>query len=106
MWSFWAQSEMEGPLETIASLEAVPEAWRSRALGVLDGALAARGQLVGERFTVADLNVANMFNGPVSSRLDLSAFPRARDWLARCRGRPAAQRVLRRIAAELAGRKA
>lgn len=73
-WSFWAQSELEDFFEHIASLEEIPADWYERAPRVLDGALGSRGYLVGGRFTVADLNVANMFNGPVSSRLDLARF--------------------------------
>lgn len=95
-WSFWAQSEMEGPLNAIASLEAVPPEWCASTLGALEAGLRADGQLVSGRFTVADLNVANMFNGPVSSRLDLSLHPAVSRWLTACRARPAARRVFER----------
>lgn len=101
-WSFWAESEMEAVLNGIGSLEDVPAEWRERALGVLDRALRRDGQLVGGRFTVADLNVANMFNGPVSSRLDLSAHTALAAWLVACRARPAARRVFARAAAAFA----
>jgi glutathione S-transferase len=97
-WSFWAQSEMEAILNGIASLETVPEDWRGRTLDTLDAALAPNGHLVGGRFTVADLNVTNMFNGPVSSRLDLSAHPAVEQWLTGSRARPAARRVFERAA--------
>jgi glutathione S-transferase len=73
---------------------------------VLDGALRRDGQLVGGRFTVADLNFANMFNGPVSSRLELGPHPALAKWLERCRARPAARRVFARAAAAFAEERA
>jgi len=85
-------------------LEEIPAEFHERELRVLDDALEADGHLVGSRFTVADLNVANMFNGPVSSALDLGAHPHVRSWLDACRVRPAAQRVLERVRAEFATR--
>jgi glutathione S-transferase len=100
-WSFWAESEMEAVLNQIPSLGEVPVEWRSRVLGVLDGALQSSGHLIGVRFSVADLNVVNMFNGPVSSRLDLSPYAHLNSWLARCRARPAARRVLEHISRAL-----
>jgi glutathione S-transferase len=100
-WSFWAESQMEAILNGIASIEAVPVEWRDRTLDTLDTALAPTGHLVGGRFTVADLNVANMFNGPVSARLDLSAHPSIEQWLSSSRARPAAEIVFRRAAEAL-----
>lgn len=95
-WSFWAQSELEEFFNHTAALEEIPGDWYERTLRVLDRALASEPHLVGGRFTVADLNVACMFSGPVSSTLDLSGHPHAGKWLAACRARPAAQRVIRR----------
>jgi len=100
-WSFWAQSEMEAVLNSVASLEKVPAEWRDRTLDTLDAALAPTGYLLGGRFTVADLNVANMFSGPVSSRLDLSAHPPVEQWLTSSRARPAARKVFERAAEAL-----
>jgi glutathione S-transferase len=56
---------------------------------VLDGALAGRSYLLGEDFTVADLNVAAVISRALD--MDLSATPRLEDWLARCLERPAAR---------------
>ena len=95
-WSFWAESELECFFNHIASLEDVADDWYERAPRVLDAALSATGHLVGGRFTIADLNVANMFNGPVSSSLDFSRYPHLLKWLLACRERPAARRVLKR----------
>src|SRR5246127_4599583 len=72
-WSFWGMTEVERPLLTALLNRAVyPERERDAAaadaaektlaapLGVLDGALGAAPYLLGEEFTVADLNVAGV----------------------------------------------
>jgi glutathione S-transferase len=56
---------------------------------VLDGALAGRRYLLGEDFTVADLNVAAVVSRAID--MDLSATPRVGDWLKHCLERPAAR---------------
>jgi len=91
-WSFWAESELERHFNEI------PGDWLADVLGKLEAALEKGPHLIAPRFTVADLNVANMFNGPVSSRLDFGAHPRASAWLQACRSRPAARRVFQRAA--------
>ena len=65
---------------------------------VLDGALAGRLYLLGDDFTVADLNVSAVISRAVD--MDLSATPRIGDWLKRCLDRPAAReaRALRAAA--------
>ncbi len=56
---------------------------------VLDGALAGHPYLLGEEFTVADLNVAAVISRAID--MDLSATPRLAQWLERCLERPAAR---------------
>jgi glutathione S-transferase len=56
---------------------------------VLDSALAARPYLLGDEFTVADLNVAAVISRAID--MDLAATPHVGDWLRRCLGRPAAR---------------
>jgi len=65
---------------------------------VLDGALAGRLYLLGDDFTVADLNVSAVISRAID--MDLSATPRIGDWLKRCLERPAAReaRALRAAA--------
>jgi len=65
---------------------------------VLDGALAGRAYLLGDDFTVADLNVSAVISRAID--MDLSATPRIGDWLKRCLERPAAReaRALRAAA--------
>ena len=64
-------------------------------LGVLNDALAARGYLVGNSFTVADLNVAGILMWGKMARMDLSGYPELTRWLDACLARPAAYVRLR-----------
>jgi glutathione S-transferase len=59
---------------------------------VLDSALADCGYLLGDQFTVADLNVAAVISRAIE--MDLAATPKLRAWLARCLDRPAARDAL------------
>ena len=56
---------------------------------VLEGTLADRPYLLGEDFTVADLNVSAVISRAID--MDLSATPRVGDWLKRGLDRPAAR---------------
>lgn len=104
-WTFWAVTEVDRGVN-IWSLHAVrlPEAERDAArrdealavlkapFKVLDGALAGRNWLVGDDFTVADLNVAAIVSRAIE--MDLSAVPNLKAWLTRCLERPAAREAL------------
>ena len=65
-------------------------------LRVLDGALAGRQYLLGNAFTVADLNVASVMSSAPLAGLDLSSATNALGWLVRCTERPAFARVLQK----------
>jgi glutathione S-transferase len=58
---------------------------------VLDGALAPTPYLLGDRFTVADLNVASILSWARPAQIDLSIVPKVADWLKSCSDRPAAR---------------
>jgi glutathione S-transferase len=104
-WTLWAVTEVDRGVN-IWSLHAVrlppPErdaGKRDEALAVLaapfkvlDGALAGRSYLIGDDFTVADLNVAAVISRAVD--MDLSAVPNLKSWLVRCLERPAARAAL------------
>ena len=104
-WSLWAVQEVDRGVN-IWSLHAVrlpPEDRDPQRLNealkviaapfkVLDGALAARPYLLGDEFTVADLNVAAVISRAID--MDLAATPHVGDWLRRCLGRPAARVAL------------
>ncbi len=67
--------------EAVARLE--------RPLRVLDAHLAQHGHLVGGRFTVADLNMAEVVRYAQAKPEVIGAYPAIRDWLAACQARPA-----------------
>jgi glutathione S-transferase len=104
-WSFWAIAEVDRGVN-IWSLHAVrlPAEERDTALReealkviaapfrVLDAALAKTPYLLGDDFTVADLNVAAVISRAVD--MDLSAVPNLKVWLTRCLDRPAARAAL------------
>ena len=104
-WSLWALTEVDRGVN-IWSLNAVrlpPQerdaARRDEALKVLaapfkvlDAAVAEQDYLIGDDFTVADLNVAAVISRAID--MDLSAVPNLSAWLARCLDRPAAREAL------------
>jgi len=104
-WSLWALNEVDRGVN-IWSLHAVrlpPDerdaAKRNEALQVLaapfrvlDAAVAQRSYLLGEAFSIADLNVAAVISRAVD--MDLSAMPHLKAWLTRCLERPAARAAL------------
>jgi glutathione S-transferase len=104
-WSLWAVTEVDRGVN-IWSLHAVrlPPAERDNVLReealkviaspfkVLDAAVAQQPYLLGNEFTVADLNVAAVISRAVD--MDLSAWPHLKAWLTRCLDRPAARDAL------------
>jgi len=104
-WSFWAISEVDRGVN-IWSLHAVrlPPAERDAQkreealkvlagpFRVLDAALAPQPYLLGDDFSVADLNVAAVISRAID--MDLSAVPNLKGWLTRCLDRPAARAAL------------
>ena len=104
-WSMWALTEVDRAVN-IWSLHAVrlPAAERdaekrdealkvlAAPFKVLDTALAKQPYLLGDDFTVADLNVAAVISRAID--MDLSAVPNLKAWLTRCLARPAARDAL------------
>jgi glutathione S-transferase len=103
-WSFWGMTEVERPVLTAMMNRAVyPEEKRDKAaadaaeqalaqpLKVLDGALGRGPNLLGESFTVADLNVASILAWARPAQIDMSAVPKLAEWLKNCAERPAAR---------------
>lgn len=96
-WSLWAQGHLEPWIQKDLLLADLIRTIGDRgrgmieaALTVLDRSLAEREWLVGEHFTVGDLNVAAVLSPSRSNHLDLGGYTNAGDWLERCYGRPAA----------------
>lgn len=104
-WTSWALTEVDRGVN-IWSLHAVrlpaeerDAAKREEALKVLaapfrvlDAAVAAQPYLLGDTFTVADLNVAAVISRAID--MDLAAVRHLKAWLTRCLERPAAQKAL------------
>lgn len=103
-WSLWGMTEVERPVLTAMFNRALfPEDKRDAAaadaaekemqgpLGVLDGAVAKTPYLIGNDFTVADLNVAAILSWARPAGINMTPFPRVADWLGRCALRPAAK---------------
>ena len=103
-WSFWGMTEVERPVLTALFHRAMlPEDKRDAALAdeserqlaaplkVLDAAVAHQPYLLGEHFTVADLNIASILSWARPARIDLSGVPKMADWFKRCAERPAAR---------------
>ena len=64
-----------------------------RPMKVLDDHLATHGHLVGGRFTVADLNMAEVVRYAQGYGELMSQFPAVEGWLATCQARPAFQKM-------------
>lgn len=105
-WTFWAVTECErDALTVLMNKVALPADKRDAALAkrsqgalakpfaALNTHLAQREYIVGERFTVADLNVASVLGWAQAAKPLLEGNPNVAAWLARCQARPAQQKV-------------
>ncbi len=106
-WTAWVATEIERDLSFCIALRrggglsSAPEAlrkhdafalWGARvALGTLEAGLAVGPWLVGDRFSVADLNIASLLALAGPAGIDFSATPRVAKWLQQCLARPAAR---------------
>jgi glutathione S-transferase len=101
-WALWAATEAEPfTIQVLYHLAALPAAERDAGkaaaavaalaapFAVLDAALAGSGYLVGGRFTVADINVAEVVRYAQPAPALFAAAPRVQAWLAACQSRPA-----------------
>ena len=101
-WSIWAISEIEPyQMAIVVQKFFTPEEKRSeraiessgkalaRPLAVLDAALADRDYLLGDTFTIADLNVSAVMLLLQMIEFDLSPFPNVQRWTGACYARPA-----------------
>lgn len=105
-WTFWAVTECEkDALTVLMHRVAMPADKRDAALAdraegalgkpfdVLEAHLSHRPYLAGERFTVADINVASVLAWAAPAQALMVAHPKVADWLKRCQERPAQQKV-------------
>jgi glutathione S-transferase len=107
-WSLWAANEIEPHIVSIAKglSQKLPDPVAAKAgleqlaaaLRVLEDKL-HRPYLMGETFTVGDLNLASTLREPGEDgifgivAIDLAPFPNVARWLDRCSARPANRRV-------------
>jgi glutathione S-transferase len=105
-WTLWAATEFEkhmvpyglnsfiyppekrDPKVAADALQAL-----QKPLKVLDQALGGSPYLLGDKFTVADLNVAGIALASWMFKMDFSAWPNVKAWLDRCLTRPAAAKA-------------
>jgi glutathione S-transferase len=105
-WIFWVATEME-PLavELLVTLEhsdGQPDAATIQRIfeklevpfNTLNDHLATREYVVGKRFTIADLNIAEVFRLTQSQEALFEAFPNVQAWIQRCQDRPAFARMM------------
>lgn len=107
-WGFAAITGVEGPALDIlytyaAKQQDTPEgaakiaertAALTRPLSRIEAHLTARDWLVGGRFTVADILLAECVRYVQPHAPALAPHPRIRDWIARCQARPAFQQMI------------
>ncbi len=109
MWALWAANEVEpDALTVLVHRVARPPAERDEKLAraaidalrppfaVLDKALAATGYLVGGRFTVADINTAEVVRYAMGAPELFEAAPNVTAWLAACHARAAFKAMMAR----------
>lgn len=104
-WSFYAATAIEPDALTIlflhgrgqeqagedSGLVAAASERLVRPLKVVEDHLAREGHLVGGRFTVADLNMAEVIRYAQGHGALMGQFPAVKAWLERCQQRPAFQ---------------
>jgi glutathione S-transferase len=101
-WSIWTMTEVESFLITvIMNRMLLPKDQRdgnaadaaaeklAKPFAVLDQELAERKYLLGDTYTVADVNVASVLSMAPVVGIDLAKYPNLKRWLDVCTSRPA-----------------
>lgn len=101
-WSFWGMTEIERHLLTIVvdSFMTPPDKKNPKAvedaktalqkpLAVLGDTLEGKQYLLGDSFTIADLNLASVMGWAKLVKLDMTGHGDVANWLDRCLSRPA-----------------
>ncbi len=105
-WSIWGMTELEPDLmTTLLNRMMLPEDQRdaaaadlaeqqlARPLAVLNGALEGQRHLLGQDFTIADLNVASVLSLATLTGVDLAPYSNVERWFRECLARPAARKA-------------
>jgi glutathione S-transferase len=100
-WTLWGLHYLEAGGVALVQDNFLPEDERNpnihaevqemlaKPLGVLEGHLAEREYILGDRFTITDLNVAANLAPVLRFDFDLSSYPKVAAWLKKCATRPA-----------------
>jgi glutathione S-transferase len=105
-WSFWAMTEVEPHLLTVLmnrmflppdqrdpkAAEAAIEKL-NKPFAVLDAEMAERKYLVGDGYSVADVNVASVLTWVSLLNISVEKFPNLKRWLDVCTSRPACKKA-------------
>lgn len=113
MWALWAANEVESNALTVLNHRvSKPPAERDPTLAaaaiealrapfaVLDKHLGNTSYIVGGRFTVADINTAEIFRYAMPAPELFEPAPRVKAWLAACQSRPAFKAMMAKREAE------
>ena len=105
-WSVWVMTEIEPPqMDILVQKVFTPEDKRNpdaiaaaektldRPLKVLNDTLAKKEWLVGDAFSIADLNVAGVMLILKIVKFDFSAYPNVKRWVDACYARPSLKRA-------------
>ena len=105
-WSYWAILEMQKhAVEWLIQAQFMPTDRQDASIierakkslvplfGILNDTLANKKYLVGDRFTIADLNVASVVNVAIRLGFDTSTYTNVHTWIKACQDRPAWHRV-------------
>lgn len=88
--SEWIPAELHHAKQAEQAMEEL-----RKLLGILDGRLAGRQYLTGDRFTLADLDLASVLGwGLMVAKVDISGLANVQGWLSRCNERPAAKAAM------------
>lgn len=107
-WNYWSMLDLQKPLiEIFIQKVFVPEEKRDQSLiekaqkncqpllAILDSALGKAKYLVGDTFSVADLNMASVVSITTAIQMDIVEFKNIRTWLAHLMERPAYQKYIK-----------
>lgn len=108
-WSVWVMTEIEpGLLQAMMHRAFYPPDQRKPELGdegdlkvqkplaVLNDHLASRKYVVGQSYSVADVNLAAVLGWAAFAKIDLGKYPNIVRWLGECTSRPAAKKAFGR----------
>lgn len=107
MWGYWISIDIQKDCYAVlahrmllAETEREPQTAQDaltrldRPLRVLNDHLAHQPYLIGDRFTIADVNVASIIGWVTAAGENLENHPNVANWMTRCSNRPAARKCM------------